>query len=260
MTAAVRNYAYHVKPRALILASFVAAFPGTILFLFGLFVRGPLVFTYIYFGLSTLCFLTIVFMLHTVMRVHRSPPQIFLSEHALTAPRSQWSSRSVIIQYAEIESVSIGRGSLGRALVLACKERPQHVFHQAFMEGKAAFDELYSAIDFLISSGNAAGMVPAHRRVPCTLCGNPVLLPDAELNSGKCAFCAAKTPADFRIDGLYLVAAGLAFEAICAVIMFAAWAAGGDVIAVAAWMILGLVAIFSGIYGLVTGRPVKSPF
>jgi hypothetical protein len=259
MPTASPSYSYHAKPWALILASLIAAAPCTILMLFGLFVRGPLMFTYLYFGLSALCFSAIIFLLHNVARVRSSRPQIVLTELAISAPRSQWSSKNVLFAYSDIESVEIVNTKNGRCLLIKEKRR-FHGIQEMFMENAAAFEELWSALDFILSSGNMEAIPHAHRRVLCSICGCPLLLPDAEKNDGKCSVCVAKTPADFRMDGLRLVGIGIAIEIFCAFLTFGVWAAGGGIQIGALGMALGLIAIVVGLYGVATCKPVRIRF
>ena len=236
----------------------IVAVPCTILMLFGFFVRGPLAFTYLYFGLSVLCFVAIMAMLSELADIWMSRPQILCSASTITLPRWGWSRKNAVLSYSMIESCEIVDDRYGRRMVMAYKDRSPYVIMENSFAGRDAFEELWSAIDFL-STAAATGFVSEHRRVLCSLCSCPIPLSLAERNGGRCPICASKTVTDFRMQGLKLVGIGIVFELFCSLLVLGFWAAGGrmQVGQAATGVVIGLVVILVGLYAAVSGKPIR---
>lgn len=258
MVASPASYAYHVKHWEIVLLSCFATALGLSLLLFGLFVRVPAAFSYVYLSLSLLCFGALLFVIHTAIRVLFDPPLIDVSNYEIAVPRSRWASRAVVTSFSEIESMELVDGFYGRSLVLRCKDGYCHTIQQGAMKGKNAFQELWSSVESARRGLRSGCHGPGHLYVPCSLCGDPVVSQDAAHHGIRCVRCIRKSPSDFRREGLRVFSWALVIVLACGAASVGLWRAQGHIFVPATAMLLGLLTMALGIYGMVSGKPIRS--
>lgn len=258
MISSPASYTYHVKHWELVLLCCFAIVLGLSLLLFGLFVRGPAAFTYVYLSLSVLCFGATLFVIHTAIRVLFDPPTIEVTKHEIAVPRSRWTRRAVVTPFSKIETMELVENLHGRSLLLRCKDGYCHMIQQGAMKSKEAFQNLWSSVESARRGLRSDNHAFAHRYVPCSLCGDPALVQDDFDHGIRCVRCVLKSPSDFRREGFRVFVSALVVVLACGAVTLGLWRAQGQVYIAATAMFLGVLTMALGIYGMVSGKPIRS--
>lgn len=260
VAANLRVYPYHAKPAQLVVPIVMCAVFGTGALLLGfLFPLAP--------GVKIMCVVlpAVLFVLMAVLcilvqRIRTSSPRLVFSETRLLLPRSPYSAKTVVIEYADIVSADTIAGNEGRVLRLKQKDGRRRDIRECYMTSSAAFDEVWSIVDLVLTSGTIPGMAPGDYRVLCPDCGNPVAFSESQQHQGKCCACALLTSADHRKLGIVLAVIGLLFVLVGGAIAFATSLFGHTIHIPVGFILCGLIAIACGLYSLFTGKASRGPF